>query len=242
MSTYVYGIVSAAHPQRLTDLTGVGEQRARLRSVVAGDVAAVVSDAPPELRAKRRDLLAHEEVLEGLCAQGATLPMRFGFVADDDDTLAREIAEQQPHYLAMLSDVEGKAELNVKAWYDEAALLRDVLAGDATLRQLNEELRSRDGGSGDERLRFGELVATAVRDREARDADAIIAMLGPNALRRADGPAVGGCFLNTSFLVRGEDAEAFQEAVRDIDQQVGDAMEVRVHGPLPPYSFTATSG
>jgi len=64
MSTYVYAIVRAKHPFGSDPLLGVGEPAAPIRVLAEGDLAAVVSDAPEGLRAKRRDLLAHQNVIE----------------------------------------------------------------------------------------------------------------------------------------------------------------------------------
>ena len=236
MNTYVYGIVSANHPKKLE---GVGVGGDGLRVVEAGEVAAVVSDAPASLHAKRRELFAHEQVLETLCAQGVTLPMRFGLLADDDAALAREMSAQRSGYLTLLSQLEGKAEMNVKARHYEDASLRSVLAQDAELRRMNHELHSR-GGSNSERARFGELVAAAVQQQELHDADAIAEALDPHAFQRADGPAVNGCFVNSSFLVDSAATDAFLAAAEELRESARDAVDLRVRGPLPPYSFTTS--
>ena len=70
MATYIYAITAADHPLRLDGLTGVGETPSGLRVVQSERHAAVVSDAPAGLRAKRRDLVAHQSVLERLMAEG----------------------------------------------------------------------------------------------------------------------------------------------------------------------------
>ena len=128
MSTYVYGITRGSHPLPLAGLAGVGDQAQPLRVLRhGGDLAAVVSDAPANLRAKRRDLETHEGVLEGLCAAGTVLPMRFGLVAADDDAVIAELATGAPRYRELLARLDGKAELNVKAAHEEVGLLRDVL-------------------------------------------------------------------------------------------------------------------
>jgi len=60
VSTYIYAITSAGHPLRLDGLKGVGEPANELRTVRTDALAAVISDAPGDLRAKRRDLVAHQ--------------------------------------------------------------------------------------------------------------------------------------------------------------------------------------
>lgn len=58
MGTYVYGIVRASHSPLPQDLEGIGEPPRPVRVMRQGELAAIVSDAPEELRPKRRDLLA----------------------------------------------------------------------------------------------------------------------------------------------------------------------------------------
>ncbi len=238
MSTYLYGLVATSHPRKLDGLTGVGESPAHLRPLVAGEIVAVVSDAPDGLRAKRRDLLAHEEVLEKLCSQGATLPMRFGVVGEDDDAVVAEVSGRSEEYTDLLTRLTGQVEINVKATHHEDEVLRQVLLDDAELRAQHERIQSDGGGSYEERISFGEKVANAVEQRAAQDADVLIEQLSGLADRRHIGAPVGDTFLNASFLVDAAEIETFEAAVAELREQVDWLLDLRVRGPLPPYSFT----
>jgi Asp-tRNA(Asn)/Glu-tRNA(Gln) amidotransferase A subunit family amidase len=236
--TYLYGIVRSAHPLRLDDQAGVGDPPRSLRRLDAGEVAVVVSDAPQGLRAKRRDLLAHARVLEDLLAQGATLPMRFGSIAEDDESVRRQVAEHADRYLAQLSELDGRVEVNVKATHRQEPMLREVLAADTELRRWNADLRRRGGGDQQESARFGEAVARAVEAREAQDSERIVGMLRPKAVRESAGPRVGDCFVNVSFLVDRRRLAEFEGAAAELGQTLEPLAELRLRGPLPPYSFT----
>lgn len=240
MSTYLYGIVRRDHPCKFGERKGVGSPPAALRTIEADDLFAIVSDAPENLRAKRRDLLAHEEVLEELCTQGATLPMRFGIVADDDEAVGREVARSAENYNRLLTELDGRIEVNVKAKHHEDAVLQQVLLDDNGLRAHNDRIRDSGGGSYEERIQFGELVSRAVEAREARDAEAIAQRLRSGAVQERSGPAVDGCFLNISFLLEGSDAHQFQSTVDELRKSLDWLLEIRARGPLPPYSFTDT--
>jgi hypothetical protein len=240
MNSYLYGIVAASHPKKLKGLRGIGPKPASLRAVEAGELAVVVSDAPADIRPKRRDLLAHEVALEALCEQGPTLPMRFGVLADDDESVAREVSAEQDRYRKLLSDLHGRIEMNVKATHEQEAVLRAVLTENDDLMRSNEQLRER-GGDYETRARFGEMVAAAVADREQHDAANIVARLAPHALAQSGGPAVDGCFVNHSFLVDRESAEEFEAVVRKVGEMGRGYLRVQVRGPLPPYSFAGTA-
>ncbi|MFF9622681.1 GvpL/GvpF family gas vesicle protein [Streptomyces griseosporeus] len=236
MSTYVYGITARSHPALPEGLAGVGEPPRPVRLVTAGDLVAIVSDAPDGLRPKRRDLLAHQTVLGEAGAAGCVLPMRFGSVAPDDETVADVLAERADHYQERLQALDGRVEYNVKASHVEEAVLHRVMAENPEVRSLAEANRKSGGGSYEDKLRLGEMVAAAVKGKEAEDAAALEQALEQAAEAVSVGPESTGWLANISFLVDREAADAFLTAVEQVraDQP---QLEIRVNGPLPPYSF-----
>lgn len=236
MSTYVYGIVSASHPALPEDLSGVGDPPREIRVLKAGELAAIVSDAPESLRPKRRDLLAHQNVLAEVGAAGCVLPMRFGNAAPDDDAVVAVLDERAEHYGERLRELDGKVEYNVKGSHVAEAVLRRVMSENAELRSLAEANRKAGGGSYDDKIRLGELVAAAVQAREAEDAAAVVRALEPAAAAVSEGPQSTGWLVNASFLVVRDRAERFLAAVEQAREDLPH-LELRVNGPLPPYSF-----
>ncbi|NUP38580.1 MAG: GvpL/GvpF family gas vesicle protein [Streptomyces sp.] len=236
MSTYVYGITASSHPALPEDLSGVGDPPRPVRVLQEGDLAAVVSDAPEGLRPKRKDLLAHQSVLAEAGAAGPVLPMRFGSVAPDDDTVTGVLAERADHYKERLRALEGKVEYNVKATHQEEAVLHRVMSENSEIRAMTEANRQAGGGSYEQRLRLGEMVAAAVKAREAEDAAALQSALEPAAAAVSAGPESSGWLLNVSFLVGRDSAESFLAEVEQV-RKSHPHIELRVNGPLPPYSF-----
>ncbi|MGW3354917.1 GvpL/GvpF family gas vesicle protein [Streptomyces bungoensis] len=236
MSTYVYGITARSHPALPEGMTGVGEPPLPVRVLTAGELAAVVSDAPEGLRPKRRDLLAHQNVLAEAGAAGCVLPMRFGSVATDDDAVTQVLAERAEHYHDRLRELDGKVEYNIKATHVEDAVLHQVMAENAELRSLAEANRRSGGGNYDDKIRLGEMVAHAVKTKETEDAAEVHAALAPAAAAVSVGPESTGWLVNVSFLVDRDTAEQFLAAVEQV--RTGHPhLDLRVNGPLPPYSF-----
>ncbi|MER6112934.1 GvpL/GvpF family gas vesicle protein [Streptomyces hirsutus] len=234
MSTYVYGIIASTHPAVPEHLSGVGE--GPLRVLKAGDLAAVVSDAPEGLRPKRRELLAHQNVLSEVGAEGCVLPMRFGSVAPDDNAVTDVLTERAEHYKERLRALDGRVEYNVKANHVEEAVLHHVMAVNPEVRALAEANRKAGGGSYDDKIRLGEMVAGAVRGQEAEDGAAVQRALEPAADAVSVGPESTGWLANVSFLVERDAAANFMAAV-DRVREAMPHLEVRLNGPLPPYSF-----
>ncbi|WP_121750039.1 GvpL/GvpF family gas vesicle protein [Streptomyces sp. E2N166] len=236
MSTYVYGITAGSHPPLPEGLAGVGEPPREVRVIGAGDLAAVVSDAPEGLRPKRRELLAHQNVLSEAGAGGCVLPMRFGSVAPDDSAVTGVLAERAEHYKERLGALDGRVEYNVKANHVEEAVLHHVMAENPEIRALAESNRQSGGGSYESKIQLGEMVAAAIQGKEAEDAVVLERALEPVADAVSVGPESTGWLANVSFLVRQDSAEEFLAAVERVRGDMPH-LEVRVNGPLPPYSF-----
>src|SRR5919205_814304 len=138
--TVVYGIVPAETPLE-GGPAGIGG--APVGRVVSGGLAALVSPVEgEELRATRRDLLSHSAVLERAIAAGPVLPLRFGIVLRDEEAVATELLEPRRDELtALLERFERLVELRVKAFYDEEAVLREIVRSDPEIAWLNEATR-----------------------------------------------------------------------------------------------------
>ncbi|MFB7595809.1 GvpL/GvpF family gas vesicle protein [Streptomyces sp. NPDC056160] len=236
MSTYVYGITATSHPALPEELGGVGDPPLPLRVLTAGELAAVVSDAPEGLRPKRRDLLAHQNVLGAVGAAGCVLPMRFGSLAPDDDAVTGVLSERAEHYKERLRALDGKVEYNVKGSHVEEAVLHRVMSENPDIRAQAEANRQAGGGSYEDKIRLGELVAAAVKAREAEDGALVVQAVEPQAAAVSAGPESTGWLVNASFLVDRDEAAGFLEAVEQVRKDMPH-LELRVNGPLPPYSF-----
>ncbi|ROQ66661.1 gas vesicle protein GvpL/GvpF [Streptomyces sp. 840.1] len=235
MPTYIYAITRADHPLPLNGLHGVGEPPSELRTLQTDRLAAVVSDAPPGLRAKRRDVMAHQSVLESLMAGGATLPMRFGLVGPDDEEVTAALDREADAYRERLTELDGQVEYNLKAGRDEEDLLREIMAESDEIRQLNE--RTRAQGGHEDRVALGELVAREVSARHEREAAEVAARLADVATRSSHAEPAPQQFLNLSFLVPRAGTDTFVNAVQREADQRGEGYSYTLTGPLPPYSF-----
>ncbi|MER6128889.1 GvpL/GvpF family gas vesicle protein [Streptomyces sp. NPDC001795] len=237
MSVYVYAITKDSHPLDLDGLKGVGESPAELRAVCSGSLCAVVSDSPEDLSVARRDLEAHHEVQEHLWGDGTILPLSFGFVAPDEADVRAVLDARAEEFSQRLDELTGRAEFNVKGVESEDAALRAILEENEQARALNEATRN-GGGTQAERLALGQLVAQELQSRQEALAADVLAVLRPFALLERLAEPSQQYFVNVSFLLDGERSEEFVRAAQELAGRYGEDIELRVRGPLPPYSFT----
>jgi hypothetical protein len=234
---YVYGVVHRdGTPPAVAGIAG-----ADLELVAADDLAALTSVAPDAyLEAGREELFTHSRVLEAALEKGTVLPMRFGVVLPDDDTLRERLLDRHHDELtAQLAEMDGKVEFAVKGLYDEAAVLREIVAGDREVAGLREAIAGKpEAATYYERIRLGELVAGAFAALAERDAAAIVEELRPHAVAVSVGePLHERMAVNASFLVERKALDKFDAAVEAVGKREASRMRIRLTGPLPPHSF-----
>lgn len=235
---YCYGVVSARDAR--SQPRGLGD--APVDPFVHDGVAALASliPAPGKVRARRRDLLAHMEVLSAAFEHGPVLPLRFGTVFASHESLVDEfLAPRHTELAALLRDLSGQGELRVTAHYREDALLAEVVRDNRRIAQLREATRG--AGAGHPALvELGELVAAEVRARTARDSRALLERLRKHASSYEVGQEpVEYELLRASFLVERKRVAKFEaELERFAADQAGRA-DVKLTGPLPPHSFVS---
>jgi Gas vesicle synthesis protein GvpL/GvpF len=235
---YVYGVVRA--PSRAKP-KGKGIDGKPLRVVAAGSIGALTSEVPDEpLEAGRDELLTHARVLEKALENGAVLPMRFGVVMPDDAAIRDELlAAHRPQLEEQLAEMDGKVEVNVKALYDEATLLHEVLAENRDIAALRQATQDQpEDATYYERIRLGELVAAAVTAKRERDEEMVIDRLAPHAVAMQVGePIHERMVANASFLVESERSSEFDDALEELAAEQHPRIGFKLTGPLPPHSF-----
>jgi hypothetical protein len=237
MSVYVYAITKASHPLRTDDLKGVGEGGSELRVVRGDSLCAVISETPEDLSVARRDVQAHHGVQERLWADGTILPLSFGFVAQDEDAVRAVLEARAEEFSQRLDELTGRVEFNLKGLQDEDTLMRAILDQNKQARALNEVTRE-GGGTYDDRVALGQLLAQEVQNREEALAAEVLSALRPLALAEQVAPPSKLYFVSASFLVDEDRTKEFAQAGQELAERYGEqGVEVRLLGPLPPYSF-----
>jgi hypothetical protein len=242
VATYVYGIVeSSARAPKASGIAGAP------LAVVAGEgAAALVSDLPDDqVHMGREEVLTHADVLDRAMAGGTVLPMRFGVVMDDSDDVRRQLLERYGDDLrSQLIELAGKVELNVRAVYEEGAVLREVVSDDPAIARLRETVRDRpEDATYYERIRLGELVAKAVEAKREGDAQAILDALAPEALACDIGaPAHERVVVSASFLVDRARLDAFDALLETVARDQAGRIRFKLTGPRAPHSFVELGG
>jgi Gas vesicle synthesis protein GvpL/GvpF len=237
---YVYGVVRPADVLSISS-RGVGDGAASVGVLSHGDLGALVSPFGGEaVKANRRNLTAHSDVLQQAVAATTVVPMRFGVVMPSEEAVVDELLRARGEELHRVLDaVEGRVELSVKAFYRGDVALREVLRDDPAIARLSQATRGQPGAATYyDRIRLGELVADAVRAKRVADAAPILERLRLLAEDVAvDEELPERMVLKAAFLVGRERVPEFDRAVDEIGREVSERLQLKYLGPLAPHTF-----
>jgi hypothetical protein len=230
---YVYGLTTSGRA-----VGGRGVADAPVSTVEHGELAAIVSHVGDDrIRAKRRDLLRHSDVLQSAFASGPVVPLRFGTVFESEEAVVDGfLGARYEELVGLLQWVEGLVELRVRATFREQELLAEIVAGDPAIAALRNAPDTNP-------IALGEAVARAVAAERAAAADEIVETLAAQARDvQVDEPREELEVVRASFLVLSRDTKAFEEAAAGHARRQRDRMTIELIGPMPPHSFVALDG
>ena len=235
---YVYGVVpaDAGVPD---DLRGLDDTEVQLIEVdgIAAAVGEVALDRPP---GRRADLMAHSKVVDALADSGVVVPVQFGSVLVDRDSVREEfLAANGEHFAHLLSVLEGTTEFILRATYDEEQVLGEVVREDPVIADLHRHTRDLPPGTPHPDLvRLGELVSAALERKRAQDADLILATMRPHVLDHVE-RAGGGVdhLLDVAFLIDRMTTQQFEDTLEGLAEAVHERIRLSLTGPVAPYDF-----
>ena len=243
LGKYLYCIIPCQE-ERTFDAVAIGSEDGVVHTVCHKGLAAVVSDSPvKQYESTRRNMMAHEKVLERIMREFTLLPVRFGTIADSADPV-RDIQKLLPARLEefnrLLREMEGKVELGLKAfWRAEKAVFEEIVTENADIRKLRKSL----SGKPPEAIRFegiplGRMVKEALDRKRSQEAAKILLPLRPIAHRvRENDTLVDRAIVNAAFLVDRKREQDFDQAIRGLDRELGNRLALKYVGPVPPYNF-----
>ena len=233
-AVYVYGVVRAG----TTDARGtVGVADRPAGTIESDGLAAVVSKLTEDrLRVRRRDLLGHLRVLERVFDETTIVPCAFGMVLPSAEAVASDfLATRRNELLGLLERLEGRAQLNVSAAYDEEEILREIVATDPRIARGRQQTRALGRAGHFASIQLGELVAGVLAERRDADGRRLLGRLAEAAEDAVMEPTHDLTVLKGAFLVKGEDR--FDAVLEELAKAEAPRISFEAIGPLPPTAF-----
>lgn len=243
LGVYVYGIVPA-DVEVESDAVGIGDPPAKVKVIRKGDIAALVSPVPTDQALGKPECLqAHARLLDGTASVAPVLPMRFGAVMTDEESVAEELLEQNhDEFAEALRALEGHAEYIVKGRYEEDAILHEVISESSEAQQLRGDIAGlSEDASRQARMALGELVVNAIESKRHADTDiAIEALDGIAKQLNVRQPTHELDAVSVALLAALEDEAKLQDTLDELVEQWRGRVQLRLLGPLAAYDFVVT--
>ncbi|WP_371345990.1 GvpL/GvpF family gas vesicle protein [Ancylobacter sp. IITR112] len=237
---YLYGIIEAPAPDSF-DVPAIGGRGDEVHTITLGRLAAVVSNSPRiEYDNSRRNMLAHTRVLETVMARHTLLPVCFGTVGSDAETIVEKILRARRDELAgLLGQMHGRMELGLKVSWREETIFDEVLAENPAIRRLRDSLVGRSPEQSHyERVQLGELIGQALQRKRQEDEERILERVRPFVHKTRLNKVIGDrMIVNAAFLVDEAVEARLDAAIRAMDEEWGHRLTFKYVGPVPPYNF-----
>jgi gas vesicle protein GvpL/GvpF len=243
-AVYVYGVVPA-DVEVQKNAKGVGEPPAAVDVVREGDIAALVSTVPVDHALGRpEDLEAHARLLDGTAGVAPVLPLRFGAVMTDEESVAEELLRgHHDEFANALEALEGIAEYIIKGRYDEQAFLSQLLSENQQAQQLRDDIQNTPAdASRNSQMALGELIANVIEQKRqadtqtvANELDGVAEQVNPRE------PTHEWDAIHLALLAEVERQADLEEVVERLNEEWGDLVTVRLLGPLAAYDFVVTA-
>lgn len=240
---YVYGVVPSQ--ARVPDgLVGLDEAPVSLVAYegVAALVSEVALDRPP---GRRAEVVAHSSVLDAVAEHGPVIPVQFGSVVVDDDSIVGDLLEpSHDRFLHRLDRLSGHHQMNLRASYVEEQVLGEVVQAHPEIADLRERTRDLPPGSvHPDLVRLGELVSQVMERKRAEDSEVILDVVEPLVTDVSDRQGGGvDHLLDVALLVAEDGIGDLEDALEDLAATVHERIRLRLVGPVAPYDFAEEEG
>ena len=238
---YVYGIVPA-DVQVEDDAHGIAGTSVKV--IREGDVAALVSPIKADHAiGKPEDLQAHAELLDGTASVAPVLPLRFGAVMTDTESVKQELLrEHHDDFAEALNALEGHAEYVIKGRYDQKRFLTDLLDENGQARKLREDIQAKsEDASRNSRIALGELIAHTVEAKRQADTKTVVDQLREVATQvGVREPTHEWDAVHVALLAEVDREADVREFVDRLNEKGRGRVQLRLLGPLAPYDFVVT--
>ncbi len=235
---YVYGIVPADAPVDLVGESGMGSP---VELCVDGSVGALVESVDPDRPlGRRRDLVAHSNVLNTMAAHGPVLPMRFGSVVQDGEALVEELLRpQQDHFSELLAEVTGYVQFTLRARYVLDTVLAEIVRAEPAIAELRRRTADLpEDATHFDRMRLGELVAQAVDVRRRQDEQDLLDRLAPHAVDHVVREVSGmDSLAEFAFLVDAARQDELADAAEALAVELDGRARLSLVGPMALFDF-----
>ncbi len=239
---YIYGFVNKSEHE---NFGAIGLDQGEVYTFSYQDIAAVVSDLPliqfdslPK-ETLLRNLAVYQAVIEKVMKSHHIIPVKFGTMVQGQEELKIILKKGYRRINTNLKEMENKIELDVAAlWSDMETVLKEI-GREEEIKKLKEEAASKPADQLFEiKINLGKMVKDTLDKKRDKCVSNILNVLRKEAeTYRTHEVMDDSMIMNSAFLIKKDNQKTFELKVDQLDKRFKNAINFRIIGPLPPYSF-----
>lgn len=239
---YVYGIVRPKTKGQQTTFKSkpIGKKASAISLLYdeSGTMAALISGADKKpFPIKRRNLLAHEEVLTEALSHFDVLPFRFNTIVDSQQQIKNTLSRDFERFEAALNELAGKEEVSVMAYFKQDDYIQKISEQDAAIVQFKKQLNPKTAKR-DDLIKVGQMVEKAIAARKGEIQQKLHKALDKVSVDAVvQTPKGDKAAFQAAYLVEQDKIDALEEALEEVATPLADELKFKLNLKLPPYHF-----
>ncbi|MFO0891266.1 MAG: GvpL/GvpF family gas vesicle protein [Isosphaeraceae bacterium] len=239
---YLYAIAEGVADGQTFDFPGL--DGSDVHAIGDGTISAIVSDLPNQrLRAERRRLAAHHDVLRRLMADRTVLPIAFGVVADGPDAVKRILRMNRRAFSEQMDRIRGRVEMGLRVVWDVPNIFEYMIGRHEELRSLRDRIfRGGREPTQDDKIDLGRAFDRLLNeDRESHLQRVCESLEGHVEEIKANPPRTEREVMNLACLVDRQGLASFEQNVFEVARRFDNNFGFDINGPWPAHNFVEIS-
>ncbi|MEW6731763.1 MAG: GvpL/GvpF family gas vesicle protein [Acidobacteriota bacterium] len=236
---YLYTIV-ADTKDRTYNFSGIAGSP--VYTISNGEIAAVVSDiADKKIRPERRNLAAHQEVLKHFLQESTPLPVSFGIIANDKQTIQRILTHNQDEFIKQLQHVAGKIEMGLRVRWAVANIFEYFVKLHTELKVVRNRLVDPSYRvTQQDKIEIGRMFEQILNERREDYTTKVAAVLSPHCCEiKCNLPRNEYEIMNLVCLVSREAQAEFEISLFEAANYFDNNIAFDYNGPWAPHNFVS---
>lgn len=241
-SRYIYALIKTADAPLLEENRPLGMAEASLELIQSGEITAVVSvTSERKIRPQRKNLAAHQAVVNWVADRCTMLPVAFGLIADDCESIDKVIRSNGDALLSQLQTVDGMVEMALTLRWSVDNVFKYFVSQFDDLKEASIRV-ARGELTRDEQIEMGRLFEQRLTHERERHTDIVFGKLG-GLVEKTEPQPMRDEFdiLRMACLIKRSDADTFSDKIYSIAAEYSDEYSFAFNGPWAPYSFVSLS-
>lgn len=234
---YLYGFIRNGSGFNAV-LSGINDKPVYI--IPENGIAAVVSDGPQsKLRPERKNLSAHNGVVNEVMKTSTILPVSFGVVADHEAGIRRILKLNHDNLTNQMKRLEGKVEMGLKVIWDVENIFEFMVRTHRVLELFRDNIFLKPtGATQEEKIELGSMFETVLNQEREKHTAMVQGILKPYCCEiKASKPKDEKTVMKLACLVEKAKMKQFENGVFEAAKAFDDNFAFDFHGPWAPYNF-----